>query len=422
MHRAPSRLVAAAIVCNLIEWLDFVAYGLFAVNIAKAFFPTQSELTSILVAFATFGAAFVMRPIGALFLGYVSDRHGRRTGLVAVSILMAIGTGIVGLTPTYETIGVWAPVLVVAGRLLQGFSVGGDLGSVTALLIEAAPEGRRGFYSSWQMAGQFASTAVGIAAVALAGGMLSDTQLQAWGWRVPFLVGLTIGPLALYIRLRIPDTTDLRHGTRSVMRDLFVAHWPLILEAIGTVALGTIVIYAAILYLPTFAIRQLGLPQSAALSSTALACVVGTIVTPLVGVLIDRYRDRTRLMLISAVLLGATALPIFSLLSASRSFTMLLACQTILCVLLAAYATPTILHIGEIYPRAIRATGMSIGYTLAVSVFGGFGPFIITWLIGMTGYPIVPAWYVMFAAAIAVLTTLRISVPRARQATISGRP
>jgi MHS family proline/betaine transporter-like MFS transporter len=165
MTGATARVAIAAVACNVIEWLDFIAYGLFAVSIAKAFFPANAEQTSLLLAFASFGSAFVTRPLGAVVLGQISDRHGRRAGLAWVAVLMTAGTALIALTPGYATLGVLAPVLVVLGRLLQGFSVGGDLGNVTALLIEAAPTRRRGWYASWQMAGQFGASALGIAGV-----------------------------------------------------------------------------------------------------------------------------------------------------------------------------------------------------------------------------------------------------------------
>lgn len=398
-------VIWAAIIGNVLEWFDFVAFGFFTTFIAKAYFPAQTEMRSVLLAVATFGVGFVMRPVGAVLLGHYADRAGRRAALVLIIFLMTLGAAIIALMPTYGRVGVYAPILVVAARLIQGFSVGGEIGSATAFLIESAPAGRRNLYSSFQMAGQFAATLIIVVLGALLTRYLSPGQLDSWGWRIPFILGLIIGPFGLYIRARAIDSRefiDARKASDGPMRDLWRQHLLDIAAAFGLTILGTVFTYVLIVYMPTYATHQLGVKLSDAYFAVAVGAVAGFVTSIAVGQIADMI-GRGRLIFCSALLIAIIVFPLLHLVASFPSAKVLAVVQIVFSSLLATYTVSALATAAEIFPARVRSTGLSVGYGLGVTVFGGFAPYIVTKLIDITGDRFAAAFYVACAALLSLL-------------------
>jgi len=401
----PWRVVVAASIGNALEWFDLVVYGFFAVVIAKLFFPTGNDTVSLLLTLGTFGVSFFMRPLGAIVIGAYADRAGRKAALTLSILLMMGGTLIIAMLPTYQAIGLAAPLILVVARLMQGFSAGGEFGSATAFLAEHEP-GRRGFFASWQVASQGLTTLLAAGFGVVLTGQLSAGQMVSWGWRVPFFFGLLIGPVAWYIRTRLDETPEFLAAatTTTPLRDTFTRQKLRLVIAVGVVVLGTVSTYL-VLFMPTYGVKQLGLAPSVTFAAIALTGVIQMLVAPLVGHLSDQH-GRTRIMLASAVLLLVLIYPAFVYLVAHPGFGTLIVVQIVLGFLMTGYfgALPGLLS--EIFPVQTRTTGMSLSYNIAVTIFGGFGPFIITWLIGATGSKVAPSFYMIFAAVISLVALM----------------
>ncbi|MEX3809285.1 MFS transporter [Paraburkholderia sp. BR13439] len=395
------RAVAAASIGNALEWFDLVVYGFFAVTISKLFFPAGNDTVSLLLTLGTFGVSFFMRPLGAIVIGAYSDRAGRKAALTLSILLMMSGTLIIAILPTYQSIGLAAPLILVLARLMQGFSAGGEFGSATAFLAEHVP-GRRGFYASWQMASQGLTTLLAAGFGALLTGGLSQEQMTSWGWRVPFFFGLLIGPVAFYIRTRLDETPEFlaAETTQTPLRDTFATQKLRLVIAMGVVILGTVSSYL-MLFMPTYGVRQLGLAPSVAFAAIAVTGLIQMVFSPVAGHWSDLH-GRTRIMLGAAVLLFVLVYPAFAFLIAHPSFGTLIVWQIVFGFLVSGYfgATPGLLS--EIFPVQTRTTGMSLAYNIAVTIFGGFGPFIIAWLISVTGSKAAPSYYMMFAALLSI--------------------
>jgi len=401
------RLIAAASIGNALEWFDLVVYGFFAATISRLFFPNENETISLLITLGTFGVSFFMRPLGALVLGVYADRVGRRATLTLAITLMMLGTLMIAVMPTYAAIGIWAPIGIVIARMIQGFSAGGEFGSATAFLAEHSPN-RRGFFASWQVASQGLTTILAAGFGTGLNAWLTTEQLESWGWRVPFFFGLLIGPVAYYIRTRIDETPEFlaAERTESPLAETFTQHRTRLILAIGSVVLGTVATYL-ILYMPTYAVKQLGIPASAAFAATLITGVVQFIFAPIVGHWSDRH-GRTGIMLTSAVLFLVLMYPLFLLLRSSPTFATMMVVQFVIGVLLAGYfgALPALLT--DLFPTQSRTTGMSLGYNIAVTIFGGFAPFIIAWLISISGNKLAPSFYVIFAAVISLISLIAV--------------
>ncbi|SAL12324.1 MFS transporter [Caballeronia humi] len=399
------RAVIAASIGNALEWFDLVVYGFFAVVISKLFFPAGNDTVSMLLTLGTFGVSFFMRPLGAIVLGAYADRAGRKAALTLSILLMMVGTFIIAVLPTYHSIGIAAPLILVVARLMQGFSAGGEFGSATAFLAEHVP-GRRGFFASWQVASQGLTTLLAAIFGVLLTTKLSPDQMNAWGWRVPFFFGLLIGPVAYYIRTRLDETPEFlaAETTTTPLRDTFATHKLRLVIAIGVVVLGTVATYL-VLYMPTYAIKQLGLAPSVAFTAILLTGAIQMVCSPIVGHLSDQH-GRTRIMMVSAVLLLVLIYPAFTFLVGHPTFGTLLVIQAGFGLLMTGYfaALPGLLS--EMFPVATRTTGMSLAYNVAVTIFGGFGPFIIAWLIGATGSKAAPSFYLIFAALVSLVALL----------------
>jgi MFS transporter, MHS family, proline/betaine transporter len=408
-RQSVGRAVFAATVGNMLEWYDFTIYAAFAVPISKSFFPSDSEVVSLLLGFATFGLGFVARPFGAAFLGGYADRRGRRNALSLTILLMALGTGIIALCPGYDRIGIAAPIIIVLARLIQGFSAGGEIGSAVSTLVEHAPPARRGLYASFQQMSQGGSTMLsGLVAMTIAL-LLPADAIVAWGWRLAFVVGLLIAPVGLYIRRELEDAPLFKasnHGREMPILLVLRDHWRTVLTGMLVVMLWTVSQYIAN-YFPTFAVREL----KVSLSQSYLGpLVVGTVLLfcPLVGILADRYQ-RKRVMIAGALGLLVVAYPAFSYLIAAPTVDRLVATQIVVAVFMLIYTAPASAVLAELFPTPVRATGISLTYSLGVAVFGGFTPAIITALISWTAQPISVAFYLMGAAFISLAAVLTLT-------------
>lgn len=414
-----SRLIAACTIGNALEFFDFVVFSFFARTIGALFFPAQDATAQLLFAFATYGVGFLMRPMGGVVLGAYADRRGRKRATVVTLMLMALGTGMIGLAPVYATAGVLGPVIIVLGRLIQGFSAGGEVGAATTLLAEHAPADRRGFFGSWQLASQGLAVLAGAGVALIINSVLTPEQVAAWGWRIPFLIGVGIVPVGLWLRRALKEShANEQHAeTRAVssLRLAMGSHLPRILTGVALIIGGTAANAVVVLYMATYAVTQLGLSPTAGLLAGVTAGFVTLVASPIGGAISDRIGRKT-VILVSYLLLLVLIYPAFLSLNANPTLGTLLTIVAGLAILNATGGATVIITLAEIFPVEVRATGMSLVYALGVAIFGGFGQFIVTWLIQATGSPIAPAYYVM-ACSLATVLALR-AVPEMRGKTL----
>ncbi|WP_023639128.1 MFS transporter [Dickeya zeae] len=392
----------ATCIGNALEWFDIAVYGFFANYIAHAFFPTQDPTVSLLLAFGSFGVSFLIRPLGAIVLGAYADRAGRKASLLLSISLMLLGGAMITLMPTYASIGVAAPILIMLARLIQGFSAGGEFGSSTAFLVEHFPE-RRAFIASWQFATQGASTLMASAFGLGLSQSLSEAQIQDWGWRLPFAFGLLIGPVGLYIRRHVHEPANFAQAekTQAPIKTLFTRQKALFLIAVGLMVISTAINYM-LNYVPTYATKTLHLPSGAAFSATLIAGIILTVITPLVGLWAEKI-GRLPLMWGSLLLLAVTIYPAFWLMTQYLSAISLIIVVGWMALLKSVYFSTVPSMMADLFPISTRASGMAISYNVAVTVFGGFAPFICTLLISATGSSLAPSYYLMITALVSVL-------------------
>ncbi|MGA8933576.1 MAG: MFS transporter [Pseudolabrys sp.] len=402
-HRTSTfKVLAAASIGNALEWYDILVYGYFAVTISKLFFPTADPTTALLLTFGTFGVSYLVRPLGAIVLGAYADRNGRRAAMLVSIVIMTIGTGLMAVMPTYSTVGLVAPIAVLVARLLQGFAVAGEFGSATAFLVEHSDE-RKGFFASFQWFGQGLAAVLASFFGVILFGLLTADQLESWGWRVPFFFGLLIGPIGLYIRKNVGETPEFREQgpAKAPVRQMFAQYWDRLLMCIGIVILSTSSNYI-ILYMPTYAIKQLHLPQSLGFTATLLGGILLTFGAPFFGHLSDRV-GRVRMMVIVSLLFAVSAYPAFVLLVANPSLTGIVGIVCWLSLLKAAYSGTLPALMAELFPTATRSTGIAVAYNTSVPIFGGFAPFIAAWLIAVTGSPLAPSFYLIATSLVSLL-------------------
>jgi MFS family permease len=396
------RIIVAIVIGNGFVAYDFTVYSFSAVIIGKLFFPSDNPAASLLLSLATFGAGFVMRPLGALMIGHLADSRGRKAGLTASLTLMTLGTWLIACLPGYASIGPAATALMVLARLMQGLAAGGEIGPASASLMESAGYRQRCFLVSWRGASQGAAACVAALVGASTTALLSPAAMHDWGWRVPFALGGLIGPVGWYLRRRMPAPAPLQR-TRLDPRRLFAEHTRPLVCGILMMAAPSVSIYITVFYMPAYLVRTLHRPPAISLLTACLSGFAILVVTPLVARAADRFASRKTLQYVS---LWA------SLLVAWLAFRALThgAGDLVALVIITAYVALAVNNAGagsvlmmEAFPAHRRAAGLSVIYSCGVVLFGGFSPFLVTWLIVRTGDPIVPAWYLMGATVLTLI-------------------
>ncbi len=403
-----SKSIFAGTIGNIMEWFDFAVYGFFAPVIGRQFFPNEDPVTSLLAAFGVFASGFLARPLGAAFFGHLGDRYGRGVVLKSSVILMGVSTGLLGLLPSYAAIGLAAPVLLTLLRIAQGFSVGGEYTGSVIYLVEHAPAGRRGLVSGWSGFGAVAGFLLGSAVGALISAVLPDEALHAWGWRLPFLLGVSIAGLAVFFRRGLgPGETVDRGSGRLPLAAAVRTQWRAMLRIAGLILMANVGFYMMFVYVTTFLSEQVGVPMAEALEIDTAAMCVLMVIVPLAAWLSDRV-GRKPILVIASVGCLLLAVPLFFaiqhdhpalILGGQLGFALLIG--------LAFGANPVTLV--EITPPRYRCTTISVAYNITLAIFGGTTPLVAAWLIHQTGETLVPAYYLVAMAAVTtgVVLTLR---------------
>jgi metabolite-proton symporter len=394
---------------NFLEMYDFMVYAYYASYIAHDIFPSSSEFASLMLTLGTFGAGYLMRPLGAVVLGVYIDRHGRRAGLILTLLLMAVGTAAIAFTPPFRTIGIAAPVIIVMGRLLQGFSAGVELGGVSIYLAEIATPGNRGFYCSWQSGSQ----QIAVITAALLGVTLSSIlpahSMALWGWRVPFVIGCMIVPLLFWLRRSLAETEVFlarkqRPGVAQILASL-ASNWKIIFVGMLLSTMTTVCFYLITAYTPTFGRVELHLTNRASLLVTLFVGLSNFIWLPIGGAISDKY-GRKPMLILTTVATLITAYPAMLWMVGAPSTGRLLLVELWYSCIFGIYNGAMIPYLAEIMPIEVRTTGFALAFSLATAVFGGFTPAISTYLIHITGNPAMPAVWLSIAALCGLAATL----------------
>ena len=393
-----TRIVVAAVVGNLLEFFDFTVYSFFALTIAKLFFPSQDPIVSTLLALSAFAIGFVARPVGGFVLGHYADKRGRRAALTLTIFLMAVGSAAIGLAPTYETIGIAAPALIVVARLVQGFAQGGEFGAATATLLETGSAKGRGFRASWQLASQGAAALLGSGMAALLTYHLTGPQLLDWGWRVPFLAGTLIMPVGVYLRRHIVDDEPVK-TEHSRFEPALVRKWFLTVFAIMGMTVAT---YVLMYYIPTYSIQYLKMPPKLSMLVSIGAACVSLLMCPIWGALSDRMGRRKPLTVLGRVVLIALLYPAFWLMNQFPTLPVVTGLIVLLMFFYTMGSAPAYALMPENFPKRVRAGYLASAYAVAVSVFGGTAQLVVAWLIKVTGNTMAPAWYMIACVIISL--------------------
>ena len=408
-----ARALGSVMVGNWFELFDFVVYGYFAAQIGRAMFPAADPLTSILASFATYGVGFFMRPVGAVVIGSYGDRRGRKSALVLTMVLMAAATGLTGLIPSYADIGLTAPVLLVACRLLQGFATGGEWGGATTFLVEYAPAHRRGLFGSLQQLSTSLAVVSAIGTALLLNSVLGAEELDAWGWRLPFLLGFLVAPVGFWLRAHVAETpafeAEAGGPPPAPLREALAHHRGAVLQVFGVTVVWTVGSYIFGAFTATFAAQSLKIPSGLVLTGTLIGALVNICTIPLIGWLSDRF-GRWPFLAASAAGCLILGVPLFAQLDAAPGLWGVVVLTATGGVLTGFYSGAAPTFICELLPTRIRYTAVSIGFNGAVMLFGGFGPFIATLLVRETGLNIAPGFYITAAAAVSL--TALLFVPR----------
>ncbi|MCX4174749.1 MULTISPECIES: MFS transporter [Paraburkholderia] len=393
-----TRIVVAAVVGNLLEFFDFTVYSFFALTIAKLFFPSQDPVVSTLLALSAFAIGFVARPVGGFVLGHYADKRGRRAALTLTIFLMAVGSAAIGLAPTYETIGIAAPALIVIARLVQGFAQGGEFGAATATLLETGSAKGRGFRASWQLASQGAAALLGSGMAALLTYHLTGPELLDWGWRVPFLAGTLIMPVGVYLRRHIVDDEPVK-TEHSRFEPALVRKWFLTVFAIMGMTVAT---YVLMYYIPTYSIQYLKMPPKLSMLVSIGAACVSLLMCPIWGALSDRMGRRKPLTVFGRVVLIALLYPAFWLMNQVPTLPVVTGLIVLLMFFYTMGSAPAYALMPENFPKHVRAGYLASAYAVAVSVFGGTAQLVVAWLIKVTGNTMAPAWYMIACVIISL--------------------
>jgi MHS family proline/betaine transporter-like MFS transporter len=404
-----TQVIAATTLGTALEFYDFTIYSFFAIQIGQLFFPSASPVNQFLLSIGVFGVGFVVRPLGGIVIGAYADRAGRKKAMVLTIMLMALSCALIACAPTYAMAGMAAPFIVLAARLIQGFAAGGEFGPGTTLLVEYASDSTRAFFASWNFAATALGLALGAAVATLVNVTLPKDAVLAWGWRVPFVLGIVAAPVGMLIRRRLEETLSdaSSAGTqrRGALKAALTTH--LKLTILGTFAElgGSVSVYITAFFLPSHAVRTLHLSSTASVASGVISSLVLFVAAPIAGKLADRF-SRKRVLVVSRVILLLTVYPAFAWLSAQPSAFMLCAVSAFLALFVAGQIVPVLVMIPELFPKHVRATGIALTYVVSASFFGGFSPFIASWLVALTGNPLAPAWYVAAACAVSLVPVI----------------
>ncbi len=405
--KARRRVVAASFIGNFVEWFDYAVYGYLAVTIAAVFFPATDRQAALLATFALFAVSFLVRPLGGFFWGHIGDRVGRRTALSWSILIMSLATFCIAFLPSYASVGVWAPILLLVVRVVQGFSASGEYAGASAFLVEYAPANRRGLYAAVVPASTATGLLLGSLIAALLTGLLDPAQMQSWGWRLPFLLAAPMGLIGRYIRTRLEDTPAFRelaaedHVVKAPARALFANYWKVLLLAVGAVLLNAVGFYVILSYMPTYLSEQMGLdPTKSYLATTvALVTYIGFIL--LTGLASDRF-GRKKVLISASVLFVLFTVPAFMLLD-STSFAVILLVQIALGAMLSLNDGTLPSFLAELFPTQNRYSGFAVSFNVSNALFGGTAPFVATLLIRQTGSDLAPAFYLVAAAAVSLV-------------------
>ncbi|MGO4443983.1 MFS transporter [Mycobacterium sp. 2YAF39] len=421
IHEAPNRrpdadpaavrkAVRGAAIGNTVEWYDFAIYSTLATYIADQFFPSGDETAALLSTFAVFAAAFFMRPLGGFFFGPLGDRIGRQRVLALVIILMSGSTFLIGLVPSYDSIGVAAPLLLLLLRCVQGFSAGGEYGSGACYLAEFAPDKHRGFVVSFLVWSVVVGFLLGSLTVTGLETLLSESAMSSYGWRIPFLIAGVLGVVGLYIRLKLGDTPEFEtlrdegEVSSSPLKEALTTSWRPILQIAGLVVIHNVGFYVVFTYLPTYFTKTLEFTKTNAFVSITIASIVAMILIPPLGALSDRI-GRKPLLIAGAVGFVIFAYPLFMLLNAG-SLAAAIAAHAGLAAIESVFVSASLAAGAELFATRVRSSGYSIGYNVSVAIFGGTAPYVATWLVAQTGNELAPAYYVIAAAIISLATVM----------------
>jgi len=406
-----TQVIAATTIGTALEFYDFTIYSYFAIQIGQLFFPSASPVNQFLLSIGVFGVGFVVRPLGGVIIGAYADRAGRKKAMVLTIMMMALSCALIATAPTYATAGIFAPMIVLAARLMQGFAAGGEFGPGTTLLVEYATNRTRAFFASWNFAATALGLALGAAVATLINVTLPKEAVLAWGWRLPFLLGIFAAPAGMLIRRRLEETLDGRESTsghakpQGALKAALTTH--LKLTILGTFAElgGSVSVYITAFFLPSHAVRTLHMSPTAAVASGVVSSLVLFVAAPIAGRLADRY-TRKRVLVTSRIIMLLAVYPAFAFLGAHPTPLVLYAVSALLAVFVAAQIVPVLVMIPELFPKHVRATGIALTYVVSASFFGGFSPFIASWLVERTGNSLAPAWYVAAACLVSLVPVI----------------
>lgn len=409
-HSTLRRVALGSFIGNFVEWFDYATYGYFATAIAVSFFPELAPATGLLATFAVFAISFVIRPIGGIVWGHFGDRGGRRTPLAISIVIMAGATFIIALLPTYRMVGIWAPILLLLARMVQGFSASGEYAGASAFIAEYAPSGSRGFYTSMVPASTAAGLLVGSLLAALIFGMLPKEAVDSWGWRLPFLLAGPLGLAGRYIRTRIQDTphfkaiSHARHLAKAPLGEVLRSHPRRFAIALGVACLNAIGFYVILSYMPIYLSTQMHVGKEASFLAATVALLTYIGFVFLMGTLSD-YFGRKTMLIAASVLFATLTVPLFSMF-AHGSLLGIVLIQIAFGFLLSMNDGTLATFLSELFPTRVRYTGFAFSFNLANAIFGGTAPFVATALIGLTGNKLAPGWYLMLAALVALAAML----------------
>ena len=398
------RGVIAGVVGNMLEWYDFALFGFFARQIGAHFFPSNDPTASLLATFGTFAAGFLMRPVGGALFGWIGDRYGRKQALIGSVLAMAFPSFFIGLLPDTARIGLWAPILLVTLRLLQGVAVGGEYMASAVFLVEGAPPGRRGFMGSWGPFGAGAGTLLGSAAGAIVNATMSPQAVAEYGWRIPFLVGLAVGLGGLLIRRHYVERAPQQAASRTPLGEAFRAHWRTMAHLVALTAAISVGFYTTFVYATTWLQVVVHVPAKTALGINTLSMACGLLITPFMGMASDRV-GRRNVLLGGSGALALLAIPLMAMMARATSASILVG-QIGLALLVASIGAALPAAMAELAPWRVRCSVLSVGYNVALALFGGTTPMVAAWLVSRSGLTLAPGIYLALATTVTFFAAL----------------